>query len=153
VKRILKDLDVKLQEKELIDIGCGKGRVLIVAAETGFTKLRGIEIARELCDSALENIGLIKNKFPNAHFVIEHLNAIDYTPSPDAGVFFLFNPFPEKVMVKVAERISEHCKNYPESRIIYVNPKFAACFLEKGFTIEKEMRSKKYSEAIILRMK
>src|SRR5665213_388580 len=39
----------------LVDFGCGKGRVLIVAANCGFKSLTGIEFSQNLCIEAEEN--------------------------------------------------------------------------------------------------
>lgn len=49
---------VPLPPKELvfIDIGCGKGRVALIAAERGFKHTVGVEIADELFKSALKNV-------------------------------------------------------------------------------------------------
>src|SRR6185436_96197 len=40
------------QDRVLVDIGCGKGRVLLAASEFGFREARGVEFARELCQAA-----------------------------------------------------------------------------------------------------
>ena len=42
--------------KNIVDFGCGKGRVLVVAAYYGFNKITGIDFAKELCDEARKNI-------------------------------------------------------------------------------------------------
>ena len=34
-----------------VDLGCGKGRVLLIASEFGFKEVRGIEFSYELLDS------------------------------------------------------------------------------------------------------
>lgn len=39
-----------------IDIGCGEGRVLLMAAEHGFRKIIGIDLAADLCLTARGNV-------------------------------------------------------------------------------------------------
>src|SRR5215471_20505828 len=39
----------------LVDLGCGKGKVMLVAALSGLQKVRGVEFARELCDVTRKN--------------------------------------------------------------------------------------------------
>src|SRR2546423_7653399 len=39
-----------------VDLGCGLGRACILAAEYGFEKVTGVELAPELCAAANENI-------------------------------------------------------------------------------------------------
>ncbi len=40
----------------LVDLGCGKGRVLLLASHWGFREVRGVEFAQELCEIAKKNI-------------------------------------------------------------------------------------------------
>lgn len=49
-------LPSRLDEFVFVDIGCGKGRVVLVAAERKFKKVIGIDIAEELLDVARENV-------------------------------------------------------------------------------------------------
>ena len=48
----------------LLDIGCGKGRTLCVAAHEGFKKVTGLYFAKDLCEAAKENLIITKQKFP-----------------------------------------------------------------------------------------
>src|SRR5207302_1154673 len=54
--------------KSILDFGCGKGRVLAVAAWYGFNKITGIDFARELCEEARKNISPVQEKFPEKIF-------------------------------------------------------------------------------------
>src|SRR5687767_1751039 len=51
-------------EKNLLDAGCGKGRVLVAAAHYGFIKITGVDFAKELCEEAGKNIKKITANFP-----------------------------------------------------------------------------------------
>src|SRR5450759_1965158 len=85
--------------KNIIDYGCGKGRVLTVAAYYGFSKITGVEFAKELCDVARKNIIPVQQKFPQKIFNVIHANAVDHKIENDTNVFFFFNPFDEVVML------------------------------------------------------
>jgi hypothetical protein len=37
------------QEGAFVDFGCGKGRVLLLAADYGYRRVTGVEFAKELC--------------------------------------------------------------------------------------------------------
>ena len=43
------------REKILVDLGSGKGKVLLVAAEYGFKEVWGVEFSKELCHIAKRN--------------------------------------------------------------------------------------------------
>jgi 2-polyprenyl-3-methyl-5-hydroxy-6-metoxy-1,4-benzoquinol methylase len=47
----------------LVDLGCGKGNVLLAAAEAGVANIRGVEFARELCEQA-RSTGLHSKREP-----------------------------------------------------------------------------------------
>ena len=104
-------LQSKNANKNIIDFGCGKGRVLVVAACYGFDKITGIEFARELCDIARKNIIPLQVKFPEKIFNVIHINAVDYVIEDDTNVFFFFNPFDETVMLAVVKNILAFTKD------------------------------------------
>lgn len=49
-------LPKRLDQFVFVDIGCGKGRVVLVAAERKFKRVVGIDIAEELLDVARKNV-------------------------------------------------------------------------------------------------
>ncbi len=60
-KRIIKDIPKEYFNKNFLDIGCGRGKVLILAKENGFkAKIIGIELSKKLVESCKENIRLLK---------------------------------------------------------------------------------------------
>jgi len=92
LRRLFKELEIP-RDKVFVDLGCGKGRVLLVAAEAGFRDLRGVEFSSELCEVATANCARYSEKTGSqAVFRIVHSDVVDY-PMKDADIFFLFNPF------------------------------------------------------------
>jgi len=77
-----------------IDMGCGKGRTLLLASTMGFRKVIGVEFAPLLCDIARSNV----RNFRAAHElgdIVEVVNA-DATTYPlphDNLVIYFDNPF------------------------------------------------------------
>ena len=120
--------------QNILDYGCGKGRVLAVAACYGFSKITGVEFAKELCEIARENIIPVQQKFPDKIFNVIHANAVDYKIEPDTNVFFFFNPFNEVVMLAVAKNILQSLKETPrEAYVVYLNPLHKEIFMSAGF--------------------
>jgi|GEM_PF-191683 len=137
--------------KNILDYGCGKGRVLAVAAYYGFSKITGIEFAKELCDVARKNIIPIQQKFPEKIFNVIHANAVDYTIEKDTNVFFFFNPFNEIVMLDVVKNILQSIKENPrEVYVVYLNPVHKEIFMSAGFEQIYHLQKLKYIEATIL---
>ncbi len=135
----------------IVDFGCGKGRVLVVAAYHGFKKITGIDFASELCDIATHNIVHAQIKFPNTFFHIINTNAEDYNIEDDTKVFFFFNPFNHIVMLAVVKKILRSLKSNPrEVFVVYVNPVHKEIFLSAGFEQIFNLEKLKYAEASIL---
>ena len=137
-------------EKNLVDAGCGKGRVLVVAAHYGFTHITGIDFAKELCQEAEKNIEQVKTKFPFACFKIVWGNVLNYPLSADDKVFFLFNPFNKEIFEKFVDNIEQSVKKFPRTiYFIYASPKHADVLLGKKFKIIYQVKKMKFMEGLI----
>ena len=134
-----------------LDIGCGKGRVLCVAAHYGFTKLTGIDLSKELCGLAKHNLEATKKRFPAFEYSIINNDAFYYEIPADADCIFLFNPFDEVIMNGVVKNIMESLKQHQRGiSIIYVNPLHKELFIGAGFREVYYSKKMKYLEVSIL---
>ena len=78
----------------LVNLGCGKGRVLLVAAKAGLKTIRGVEFSPELCRIARRNCDQYTAKTQGAAtFGIIEGDVVNYEVRQDDNVFFLYNPF------------------------------------------------------------
>lgn len=99
-----------------IDVGCGRGRVLLLAAEYGFRKIIGIEFAQELCDAARTNIAryCARTQSP-ARFSVEQVDACAFSLPLEPTVIFLYNPFNEAVMSRLVSNLQDSLAGTPRS--------------------------------------
>lgn len=128
--RMMEHIPSSVKKGRLIDFGCGKGRVLILAYETGFKKVTGVEFEPSLCQQTRENlqsIGLSEVE------VIEK-DAVDYRIPEDATLFYFFNPFGihilEKVLLNIVDSLSQHPR---EAYVIYAMPAHPEAFYPDRF--------------------
>ncbi len=141
----------KIKRTHFLDIGCGKGRALCVAAHNGFTKVTGIDFSKELCADAEENLVKTKQQLPALQYKIYNNDAFYFDIPTDVDCIFLFNPFDEIIMSGVVENIINSLKeNFRELSIVYVNPLHKELFLEQGFVEIYHTKKLKYLEASIL---
>ena len=117
-----------------LDVGCGKGRLMAMAAAYGFSDIMGIEFSKKLCEAASKVCGSIKTKYPNTSFDIEYADARYYTIPESVGVIFLFNPFDGLIMEQFIRRVLESLdrKSRP-LKILYANPQCKQLWLDAGF--------------------
>jgi SAM-dependent methyltransferase len=139
--------------KHFIDIGCGRGRALCVAAHYGCTKVTGIDFSKEFCEEAKANLSKTKQKIPALNYTILNNDAFYYEIPTDVDCIFLFNPFDAVIMSGVAENIMISYEQNPRDiTVIYVNPLWKEELIGVGFKQVYHVQKMKYLEAIILQL-
>lgn len=134
-----------------LDIGCGKGRALCMAAHYGFNKVTGLDFSKALCDIAKENLQHTKQIIPVLEYKVINNDAFYFEIPDDVDCIFFFNPFDEIIMRAVANNIFKSLKKKPRSlQIIYVNPLHKEVFIKAGFKEIWYSKKMKYIEAVIL---
>ncbi len=124
-RALLRAVQLPCHSLGFVDYGCGKGRVLMEAADAGFKRVVGVDFSHELCVAARMNLAIFSERRRNlADIEIVEADAALYDPPADTGVFYFYNPFDELVLRKVVERIRESLRRYPrEAWLIYHWPK------------------------------
>lgn len=149
---LLKQLPTK-PVKHFLDIGCGKGRILCVAAHNGINKVSGVDISKDLCADATANLELTKVQFPLLEYAIFTKDAMNFEIAADVDCIFLFNPFDVVVMGAVVYNIMESAQENPRDiTVIYANPLYQDLFEEEGFVETYHTKEMKYLEAAILKL-
>jgi 2-polyprenyl-3-methyl-5-hydroxy-6-metoxy-1,4-benzoquinol methylase len=139
--------------KHFLDIGCGKGRAMCVAAHHGINNITGIDISKQLCEDALTNLQHTKEKFPSLQYEVITKDAMNFEIPADVDCIFLFNPFDVVIMSAVVSNIMESVQEHPRDIIVaYANPLYEDHFLEEGFIEIFHTKELKYLEADILKL-
>ena len=138
--------------QHFLDIGCGKGRAMCVAAHHGFKQVTGIDFSKELCNNAKENLEITKKKFPSLSYRVINNDAFYYEIPADIDCIFLFNPFDEIIMHGVIENIDASLEEFPRDLyIIYLNPLHKKQFIKNGYKEIFYTKRLKYLEGSVLR--
>ena len=146
----LLSLDLLKKYNYFVDIGCGKGRAICVAPHFGFKKVLGLELSKDLCKTARENIAETKKIFPKLDAKIVNNDAYYFEFDTDMDCLFLFNPFDEFVMESVMEniKISLEEKQRPMA-IIYLNNLHDQPILNTGFKKVYNCQRLKYLQGTV----
>jgi SAM-dependent methyltransferase len=115
---------IDLREFTFIDIGSGKGRALLMAADYPFRRILGIELLPELHRVARENIAKYKSDSQKC-FAIDCLlaDASEFTFPPEPTVLYLFNPLPESGLAKMIGNLKRSLRKQPRAvYVVYHNP-------------------------------
>lgn len=99
------------REWKFVDFGCGLARPCLLAAEYGFARVRGVELASDLCAGARQNAASFRPLGGRATPVeILQMDVLEYCASSDDDVFFLFRPFALAFMLVVIDRLAERSR-------------------------------------------
>jgi len=104
----IRALDVELTDHLFIDIGSGKGKLLLLASHFPFSGIVGIEYAPALHATAVNNIKQFKNKAGRPDIISVNANAMTWELPTKPAVYFLYNPFDLKTTQAFFARLDEH---------------------------------------------
>jgi SAM-dependent methyltransferase len=121
-------------EDVFLDIGSGKGRVLLQAARRyRFRRIIGVEISEELNVIARNNLERRRGRLAGRQVEIETGDAATYEIPDDVTVAYLFYPFVGDTFRKVMARLVESLERNPRRfRLIYALPVMEDAILETG---------------------
>jgi SAM-dependent methyltransferase len=106
-----------------IDIGSGKGRALLLAAEYGFRRIIGIELIPELDGIARENVRAFRQRGGNADIELVCGDATTFRLPAEPLVVFLFNPLPEPALRTFLQNLENSLRQNPRPLlVVYANP-------------------------------
>jgi 16S rRNA G966 N2-methylase RsmD len=130
LSKLIKDLEENigkpLDKNLFIDYGSGKGAAVIHAKKIGFKETLGVEFAKELHETALENIQKLNLK--NVESI--YADATTHIAPSRVSIIYLFNPFDEVVMEKVVQNLVRQKENFENDvYVIYGN---ASCDVLKN---------------------
>ena len=111
----VEDTLLNLEPYDFIDIGCGKGKTLLLAENYPFKKIIGYEINNEIFDVLIKNINTKKSN----RFVL-HNSDLNFEDINDHSVLYFYNTFQEPLTAKFFKYLEDahHLENIV---LIYVN--------------------------------
>jgi SAM-dependent methyltransferase len=112
-----------LQDFTFIDLGSGKGRVLLMASEYPFKRIIGVEFMPELHRTAQKNIACYPNDREQCRQIeTVCMDAREFQFPDGPLVVYLFNPFPESTFAQVLENLRLSVEQAP--RPVYIAYRF-----------------------------
>lgn len=136
ISKIMQTLDIT-QEDVFIDMGSGKGRVVLVAGRYQFKRIVGVDVSSELNEICSYNIHKMSSRLKCKDFENVTSNAIDFIIPDDVTFVYFFNPFGIEVMNSIINFIFESVSRRPRKvTIIWYNPKHER-EIEKKYSLKK----------------
>jgi hypothetical protein len=133
LKRLLRSLPaIDPADFTFIDLGCGKGATLVVAALEGFRRIVGVELDSQLAEAARINARVVQERTSKPVEVVEG-DASAYRLPLEPSVIYLFNPFGLDTMRSVADSVMASLVQCPRPLfVVYLNPLHRCVWDETG---------------------
>ena len=128
-------LDIPIDGATFVDLGSGKGRAVMLAADYPFARIIGVEFARELHEVAVANLArMAKARRGDTRFELLCEDATRFAYPDGPLIVFLFNSFAPPVLTAVAEAALADWRRSPRPmRVIYLNPVHLADWIAAGW--------------------
>jgi SAM-dependent methyltransferase len=124
-----------------VDLGCGKGRALVMAAELGYRRLIGVDLDPALVAVCRRNLLRIRSRsgWIEAEVRVEDATRVWLPTGP--CVVFLYNPFRGETFARVAANLAKRgAENGNAVWVVYVNPLELGALEGVGFQVVHRVR-------------
>jgi SAM-dependent methyltransferase len=112
-RRLMEHIDIRPGEDVFVDVGSGKGRALLLAAQYPFRRIVGIEISDALNAAARRNVARWSGQRACSDIEIRAGDAAR-CPIPDDGtIFYFYNPFHGLTLQAVFDAIARSQASFP----------------------------------------
>jgi SAM-dependent methyltransferase len=136
-------LPLRPQDFNFVDLGCGKGRAVLVAAQFPFRRILGVELDPELCRIARANVALKPDWAARISVLQQDAATIPYPDGP--LVIFLFHPFFPRILRRVLANLERQLRPSPrETWLLYANnPRYTRVL--RRFPFLREVSETRYT--------
>jgi SAM-dependent methyltransferase len=105
-----------------LDLGCGKGRAVLMAARYPFRRVIGVELSERLLAVAQANVAASRARRRCGEVELHRADAVDYRIPDDVTVVYMFNPFGGAIFDAAIGHLIESVDRRPRTvRLIYRN--------------------------------
>ncbi len=111
-------LDIRHEDYTFIDIGCGKGRVLLIASELPFCKIIGLEFAPSLAETARQNLRHYRGLQRCKDIEVITGDATEYEFPSGSQVLYFYSPFSPTVLDRVVRRVEDSFQRSPRELLV-----------------------------------
>jgi 16S rRNA G966 N2-methylase RsmD len=123
---VLEKNSERFEDFVFVDLGSGKGRVLIEAASFPFKRIIGVELSTRLHLAAKESVSRFEAKEKTkSRIELQCKSATEFEPPTENVIFYLYNPFDAEILGHVVRQIQISLrKRHRKMLLIYLNPRW-----------------------------
>ncbi len=127
----------RIEAYSFVDVGAGKGRALLLAAELPFRKVIGVEVSEELARIAQRNVARWSRVAkPKSKIHVVHEDAAKFRWPRTPLLVYLYNPFACSLVAQMAENIAAAAASSSGLvDLLYVNPTCTDTLTSQGLFV------------------
>jgi SAM-dependent methyltransferase len=136
-RKTLPAVSGRVEAYSFVDVGAGKGRALLLAAELPFRKIIGVEVSEDLSRIAQRNVARwTRVAKPKAKIRVVHEDAAKFRWPRTPLLVYLYNPFACSLVAQMAERLAAAAASGSGLvDLLYVNPTCADTLTSQGLFV------------------
>jgi SAM-dependent methyltransferase len=116
----------RIEAYSFVDVGAGKGRAVLLAAELPFRKIVGIELNPHLAKIAQHNVERwrrVGRSQSDERIRMIQADALEFRWPRHPLLVYLYNPFECSLVAKLMEKLAASCRSAsPLVDLLYMNP-------------------------------
>lgn len=147
---MLDRIGVDPRDYSFVDLGCGKGRVLLVAAQRPFRKIVGVDISTDLAAIARRNIDRFRPSSEQVRSItVENADVRKFVMPPGNLLIHMYHPFDPVISAAVFARLAA-IQDEPPRRVVvaYLTYTHSVPAVTEMFATFSWLRLQRYEESI-----
>jgi hypothetical protein len=101
-----------IDDYTLVDLGCGKGRAVVIGSEFPFRAITGIELSTKLANTARKNAAVVARTFPNRPGITIHeANVTEFQLPKGKLVLFLYHAFGRELLAQLLTKLESSLRS------------------------------------------
>lgn len=119
-----------------LDLGCGKGRVVLLASGFPFKRVVGVDFSVALVERARKNLAYYSGPLRASDIEFVVADAAEYPVPHDNLLVYMFDPFGPRVLTKVLANLMSCARRGPHKvLVLYYAPPYQGLLLAAGFHV------------------
>ncbi len=119
IRQVIAACPIRHEDVSFVDLGSGKGRVMLVASDFPFKRIVGVEISRSLCETARQNCVRYRSDTQRCRALEVHRQDVaEFAIPEDAGVIYLYEPVTAIIAEKVFVNIEASVRRHPRTTVL-----------------------------------
>jgi SAM-dependent methyltransferase len=124
-----------------LELGCGKGQVLFVAAHFPFGRVVGLDLSEDMIAVARRNMDPTKHRFRCQDVDLVVGDAAELRIADDVNVCYLYNAFPRPVLERVLDNLDVSLAAHPRRmRLFYLELEEPGVIAAHGYREVRRIR-------------